>query len=69
MARVGTLVAIVKHMNTQPDRAFEHPEFKTRQRGEGAQPAGDSPQAFSAFFKAEIAKWSGIVRKAGIRAE
>jgi hypothetical protein len=28
-----------------------------------------TPQEFGAFFASEIAKWAGVVRKAGIRAE
>lgn len=35
----------------------------------GAEIVASSPQEFGAFIKSEIAKWSKLVREAGIKAE
>jgi tripartite-type tricarboxylate transporter receptor subunit TctC len=69
LAPAGTPSAIVERLNADANRALQHPEIRSRLQTEGAQPAGSTPQEFGVFFKAEIAKWSGVVRKAGIRAE
>ena len=36
---------------------------------QGAEPAGNSPEAFTAFIKAEISKWAKVVKGAGLRAD
>jgi tripartite-type tricarboxylate transporter receptor subunit TctC len=38
-------------------------------QAEGADPSGSSPQEFGVFFAAEIAKWTQVVKKAGIRVD
>jgi tripartite-type tricarboxylate transporter receptor subunit TctC len=37
--------------------------------GLGADPVGNTPQAFAAFIKSEHDKWARVIRQAGIRAE
>jgi len=36
---------------------------------DAAEPVGSTPAEFSAFLKAEIRRWSSVVKAAGIRAE
>ena len=51
-------------------RTLQAPEFRDRLAQEGAVPfAGDTPDAYSAFIKAEIEKWRKVVRRAGIKPE
>ena len=65
----GTPAPIIERLNTEVGKALKHPESRSRLQAEGADPVGSSPQAFGAFFTAEIAKWTRIVQKAGIRAD
>ena len=51
-------------------RSLQAPEFKDRLAQEGAVPfAGDTPETYGAFLKAEIEKWGKVVRQAGIKPE
>jgi tripartite-type tricarboxylate transporter receptor subunit TctC len=69
LAPVGVPAAIVERLNTEIGNALKHPELRSRFLADGAEPVHSSPQAFGAFLKAEIAKWTSVVRKAGIRPE
>ncbi len=69
LAPAGTPAAIVERLNAEVGKALNHPETRSRLQAEGAEPAGGSAQEFGAFFKAEIAKWTHVVRKAGIKVE
>jgi len=51
-------------------RTLQASDFKDRLAQEGAVPfTGDTPEAYAAFIKAEIAKWGKVVRQAGIKPE
>jgi tripartite-type tricarboxylate transporter receptor subunit TctC len=69
LAPASTPTQIIERLNTEVGKALKHPESRSRLQAEGADPVGSSPQEFGAFFKAEIAKWTRIVQKAGIRAD
>ena len=44
-------------------------EVKDRLLTEGAEPVGSSPEQFGEFIKSEIAKWSKVIKAAGIKAD
>jgi tripartite-type tricarboxylate transporter receptor subunit TctC len=67
LAPAATPAAVIERLNAEIAKALKHPELRTRLQAEGAEPSGSSPQEFGAFFKAEIAKWTRVVQKAGIR--
>jgi tripartite-type tricarboxylate transporter receptor subunit TctC len=69
LAPAGAPLPVIERLNAEVDKALKHPELRARLQAEGAEPAGSSPQEFGAFFKTEIAKWTRVVQKAGIRAE
>lgn len=69
LAPAGTPSAIIERLNSEVGKALKHPETRSRLQTEGAEPVGSSPQEFGAFFKTEIAKWTQILQKAGIRAD
>jgi len=66
LAPAGTPAAVIERVNAEAGKALKHPDLRTRFQAEGADPAHGSPAEFGAYFKAEIAKWSEVVRKAGI---
>lgn len=69
LAPTGVAAPIIERLNAEIANALKHPELRKRFQADGAEPVHSSPQAFGAFFKAEIAKWTSVVRKAGIRPE
>ena len=69
LAPADTPTLIIERLNVEVGKALKHPETRSRLQAEGAEPAGSTPQEFGAFFKAEIARWTQIMQKAGIRAD
>ena len=69
LAPAGIPASIVERLNAEIGNALKHPDVRTRFQADGAEPVHSSPQAFGTFFKAEITKWTNVVRKAGIRPE
>ena len=49
--------------------AVKSPEVTQRIRAEGAEPGGNTPAEFSAFYKAETAKWAEVAKKSGTRVD
>ena len=69
LAPADTPAPVIERLNAEVAKALKHPDSRSRLQAEGAEPVGSTPQEFGAFFKAEIAKWTQIMQKAGIRAE
>lgn len=69
LAPAGTPQAVVGRLNSELVKVLRSPDVKERLAGQGADPAGGSPEEFSAFLKEEIAKWGKVVREAGISAD
>lgn len=68
-APAATPREIVARLNQELVRAMSAPDMHERLAGEGADPATNTPEAFAAFIKAEIAKWTRVIRDANISAE
>jgi len=45
--------------------AVKSPEVVQRIRAEGAEPSGNTPAEFSAFFRSELAKWADVAKQSG----
>ncbi|MDN3563827.1 Bug family tripartite tricarboxylate transporter substrate binding protein [Paeniroseomonas aquatica] len=67
--------AIVDRLGAEIDAVVKEPETKAKIADLGGMPpgltpdGGTSPAAFEAYIKAEIAKWTEVVRKSGASAE
>jgi len=48
---------------------MQAPEMRERLAGEGARFVPTTPQQFGAYVKAEIARWTLIVKASGAKAE
>lgn len=68
LAPAGTSQEIISRLNTEVGRAMRAPEMKDRLAAEGADPAPGTAGEFAALLKTEIAKWSNVIRQAGIAA-
>jgi tripartite-type tricarboxylate transporter receptor subunit TctC len=66
---VKTPRAIIMRLNKDATTALNNPEVKEVLFRQGLDVAPESPEAFGAYIKSEIAKWAKVVKAAGLRAE
>ncbi len=69
LAPAGTPRAIVTRLHAQIVRVLQLPEIRQRFSTDGAEAVGSSPEEFTAFIRAETAKWAQVIKAAGIRPE
>ena len=60
---------IVTKLHAEVVRIIKLPEVTDRIASEGADFVGDTPEQFTAFFKAEVAKWGKAVKASGAKPE
>lgn len=68
-APAGTPAAVVARLNAELVKIVHAPDTKARFLELGADPVGSTPEALAAAVKADTAKWSKVIRDAGIKAE
>jgi tripartite-type tricarboxylate transporter receptor subunit TctC len=66
IAPAGTPQDIVQKASRDTARLLHMPEQRDRLIGVGAEPAGTTPEQFSAFIKSEMEKWGRVAKAAGI---
>ena len=66
LAPARTPAAIVTKLNADINRMLKTRDAQAQLEREGAEVAGGSPQEFRAFAQSEIAKWTKVIRAAGI---
>jgi tripartite-type tricarboxylate transporter receptor subunit TctC len=69
MAPAGTPKDIVARLNAEAVAALGRPDLKEALAAQGAEAAPGTPEQFGAHIKSELAKWSQVVKTAGIRAD
>jgi len=69
LAPAGTPAGIVKQVNADMVRALTNPDTAKSMLAAGAEPKPGTPEEFGAFLQAEIAKWSKVIKAAGIKLE
>jgi tripartite-type tricarboxylate transporter receptor subunit TctC len=65
----GTPNDIVIQLNRMAALALAQPDVKERLAALGVEPVSSSPEECDAFVKSEMAKWSKVIRAAGLKAE
>jgi tripartite-type tricarboxylate transporter receptor subunit TctC len=68
-APANTPPAIVEMLSTEIGRTMALPVMRERAAQDGATPVGNKPQEFERFLRSEIAKWTPIIREAGIKVD
>ncbi|MBI3043176.1 MAG: tripartite tricarboxylate transporter substrate binding protein [Betaproteobacteria bacterium] len=63
----GTPAAIVARLNREIRQILDLTGVKVRLQGEGAELAGSTPEAFSAYIRSELAHWGKAVRDSGAK--
>jgi tripartite-type tricarboxylate transporter receptor subunit TctC len=69
LAPVRTPRDIVVQLNVELVRILNLPDVREKLVGQGLDPVGDTPDQFSAYIRAEIAKWAKVVAASGARPE
>jgi tripartite-type tricarboxylate transporter receptor subunit TctC len=65
----GLPANLVTRLNTEINKALAAPDLKDKLVGAGIQPVGNTPDQFATFIKSETARFSKVIKEAGIKAE
>lgn len=68
-APAGTPKAVVERLNAEVTKVLQHPEVRSRLLDLGAEPSPMPVADFTAWTQQEVAKWTKLVREAGIQPE
>jgi tripartite-type tricarboxylate transporter receptor subunit TctC len=68
VAPKGTPKAIVDRLNLEANKA-QSPEMTAKLDADGSEALGGAPQRVAEFLKSEHAKWSAVIKEAGIKLE
>jgi tripartite-type tricarboxylate transporter receptor subunit TctC len=68
-APAGTPPEVVAKLNAEIDRILALPDVKEKLGGIGLDVVGGPPDQLAAFTRAELAKWSKVVKDAGAKAD
>ena len=69
LAPAGTPQEIVNRMSAEVAKAIAAGDIKGKFEAIGIDPVGNTPQQAGIFLEDEIAKWSKVIRAAGVKAE
>lgn len=67
LAPASTPKAVVAQLNQTIGRILEIPETKQKLLAAGAEVAGGSPERFAALLKDEMAAWTTVIERSGIK--
>jgi len=68
-APAKTSQEIVRRLQSESARILSAPDVKEKLAVAGNEAVGSAPDAFQAFVRAEIAKWTKVVKETGMRVE
>ncbi|HYH42142.1 MAG TPA: tripartite tricarboxylate transporter substrate binding protein [Burkholderiales bacterium] len=69
LAPAGTPRPIIDRLNSELHKALASPDLIERLAGAGVEPLTNTPEQFSDFLRSEIARFAGVVKKAGLTPE
>jgi len=67
LAPAGTSYDIITRLNLAIVAIAQSREFRARLEGLGADIIADTPDEFTAYLRAEVAKWARVVERTGVR--
>jgi len=65
----GVPQPVIQRLNRELVRVFNAPDIREQATATGTEVVGGRSEDFAAFIRSEIAKWGGIIREAGIKAQ
>lgn len=69
LVRSGTPPATIETLHKAIVQAMNMPDTKARIEALSVEPMATDPAAFEAFFKAEVARWTEVAKRAGLNAQ
>ena len=69
LAPVGTPKPVVQRISTDANRVLADKDVRAKMQALGAEPGGGSPEGFASFIHDDMAKWSKLMKEAGIKPE
>jgi tripartite-type tricarboxylate transporter receptor subunit TctC len=69
LAPAATPKATVAKLSAEANRVLAMSDVREKMHGLGADPAGNTPEEFARFIRDDQAKWSKLMKEAGIQAE
>ncbi len=69
MAPAGTPSAIVVRLNAELNKVIASAAIRERWLALGIEPVGGTPEQFTAHVKTETAKWTDVIKRAGIKGD
>ncbi|MGZ9066002.1 MAG: tripartite tricarboxylate transporter substrate-binding protein, partial [Burkholderiales bacterium] len=67
LAPAGTPQPVLSRLHAEIVHAIGQSDVKEALARQGAVPASSTPQEFSAYMKAELAKWARVVKEANVK--
>jgi tripartite-type tricarboxylate transporter receptor subunit TctC len=69
LAPAGTPKSIIEKLNREIVKIVRSPEFAQNLINEGAFAVGNTPEEFAGVIRADMKKWSAVIKEAGIKGE
>ena len=69
MAPKGTPKALTTRVYSDINKILNMPDLKERLANDGTDAVGSTPEAFTAYLKAEVTKWAKLIKTANVRGE
>jgi tripartite-type tricarboxylate transporter receptor subunit TctC len=69
LSAARTPAAVVERLHREIVKTVAQPDVIARLANDGAEPIASSPAQFTAFVKAEFAKYSAVIKQTGIQPE
>ncbi len=69
LAPAATPPAVVAKLSLDARRVLQAPDVREKMLGLGSEPVGNTPEEFARFIRADQAKWSRLMKQAGIAIE
>jgi tripartite-type tricarboxylate transporter receptor subunit TctC len=69
LAPAKTPRAVIGRLNEEVAKILHAPDTRSIFTNDGAEPVGNKPEEFAAIIKSETAKWTKVVKAAGIKAD
>ena len=60
---------IVARLNAEVNKAAQNPDLRARLAAQGSEPLGGTAEGYAAYIRAELLRWTKVVRDAGARAD
>jgi tripartite-type tricarboxylate transporter receptor subunit TctC len=60
---------IVAKLNAEINKAVQNPDLRLRLAAQGAEPLGGTSEQYAAYIRAELERWSSVVKDSGAKAD